>query len=268
MPDVPRGRLERRDEIRARVAERGHVRIDELASEHGVSPMTIHRDLDDLQASGWLRKVRGGATAVPSTMHHGDVAHRMDSMAPEKRALARAAVRHVRPGDSVIVDESTTGLAVADLLHTRAPLTVITHFLALVNRLSGQSGIDLISLGGAYYPAYDAFLGPRTVEAVSSLRASVLISSTTAVTRGHCYHQSQETVAVKRALMAAADRRLLLVDHTKFTKQGLHRLCLLTEYDLVLVDDAIDHRTVDAMRTSGVTVEVVPTDPGVVDAPE
>lgn len=257
-PEAPR---KRRDEIRARVAERGHVRIDELAAEHGVSPMTIHRDLDDLQSSGWLRKVRGGATAIPSSMHHGDVRHRMETMAAEKRALARAALRHIEPGDSVMLDESTTGLALAELLPERAPLTVISHFLALVNRLRGQPGVDLISLGGAYYPAYDAFLGLRTIDAVSSLRASVLVSSTTAVTRGHCYHQSQETVAVKRALMASASLRLLLVDHTKFAKQGLHRLCLLTDFDVVIVDDGLDSRVIDGMRKSGVTVEVAPTDP-------
>jgi len=252
--EVPRSR---RDEIRARVAERGYVRIDELAAEHGVSPMTIHRDLDDLQSSGWLRKVRGGATAVPSSMHHGDVGHRLETMAKEKRGLARAALAHIRPGDSVMIDESTTGLALAELLPERAPITVISHFLALINLLRGQPGLDLISLGGAYYPAYDAFLGLRTVDAVSSLRSSVLVSSTTAVTRGHCYHQSQETVAVKRALMAASDKRLLLVDHSKFAKQGLHRLGPLTDFDVVIVDDGIEQALVQRMRQDGVTVEVV-----------
>lgn len=257
MPDIQDAPRSRRDTIRERVAERGYVRIDELAAEHGVSPMTIHRDLDDLQSSGWLRKVRGGATAVPSSMHHGDVRHRMETMTEVKQRLARAALGHIRPGDSVMVDESTTGLTLADMLGEKAPLTVISHFLALVNRLRGEPGLDLISLGGAYYPAYDAFLGLRTIDAVASLRASVLISSTTAVTRGHCYHQSQETVAVKRALMAAADLKLLLVDHTKFAKQGLHQLAPLTAFDVVIVDDGLDADVVESMRKRGVSVQVV-----------
>ena len=77
-------------------------------------------------------------------------------------------------------------------------LTVITSFPAVIKRLAGEPGADLILLGSAYYPAYDAFLGMRTNEAIRSLRADILFMSTTAVTDGTCYHQSQETVAVKR----------------------------------------------------------------------
>lgn len=254
----PPGRpLARRDQIRARVAEDGFVRIDLLAAEHGVSPMTIHRDLDDLQGHGWLRKVRGGATAVPSSMYHGDVRHRLETMQEAKQTLAREALRHIEPGQSVMLDESTTALALAEVITERAPLTVITHFLALVNRLTDEPGIDLITLGGAYFPAYDAFLGLRTVDAIATLRADVLISSTTAVRRGHCYHQSQETVAVKRALMDAAETSILLVDHTKFTKRGLHQLAPLTAFDHVIVDDGLAPEDEQWMRQHQVPLTVL-----------
>lgn len=247
----------RQDRIRRTVVEVGSVRIEELAAELGVTPMTIRRDLDHLQRQGWLRKVRGGATAEPSAVHHGDVRHRRQYLADVKARLAEAALRHVRPGQSVMLDESTTGLALARQLSRRAPLTVITNFCPVVAELGGTPGIDLVSLGGAYFPAYDAFLGPRTVEGVDSLHADLLVASTTAVTRGQCYHQSQETVAVKRALMAACDRSILLVDHTKFTRRGLYRLAPLTEFDLVVVDDGIDAAALAGLRDAGVEVQVV-----------
>ena len=57
---------DRREQIRLRVVDEGYVRIEALAESFGVSLMTIHRDLDELQTRGWLRKVRGGATAQPS----------------------------------------------------------------------------------------------------------------------------------------------------------------------------------------------------------
>ena len=80
--------------------------------------------------------------------------------------------------------------------------------------------------------------------------------STTAVTNGHCYHQSQETVAVKRALMDAADRRILLLDHTKFDKSGLHQLAPLAAFDLVIVDSGTSPEDVVALRASGVKLLV------------
>lgn len=250
------GARERRDQIRQRVVDEGFVGIKDLAEAYDVSVMTIHRDLDALQSKGWLRKVRGGATAQPSAMYHGDVRHRLQAMSEAKHQLAAAAVEHVTAGDSVLIDDSTTGLAVAELLPARGPLTVITNFLALVKRLATEPGIDLITLGGAYYPAYDAFLGLRTCEAAASLRADVLFMSTTAITNGYCYHQSQETVAVKRALMDAADRKILLADHSKFTKNGLHQLAPLTAFDLVIVDKETPEEEITAQRAAGVNLHV------------
>src|SRR3569833_2585131 len=104
-------------------------------------------------------------------MYHGDVRHRLRAMAEAKRELADAAAGLVSPGSSVMSDDSTTGLAVAALLPGRGPLTVITNFLAEVNLLAGTPGVDLITLGGAYYPAYDAFLGLRSCEAGRARRA-------------------------------------------------------------------------------------------------
>lgn len=46
------------------LAVQGTVDIGELAHTLGVSPMTIHRDLDRLEREGQLRKVRGGALPV------------------------------------------------------------------------------------------------------------------------------------------------------------------------------------------------------------
>lgn len=247
---------DRRERIRERVVDEGFVRIEQLAEELRVNPMTIRRDLDHLQSQGWLRKVRGGATAQPSAVHHGDVRHRTRAMAEEKEQLARAALRLVRPGHAIILDESTTALALSALLPQRAPLTVITNFLPVIHGLAGSPGIDLIALGGAYYPAYDAFLGLRTVDGVRTLHADLLFMSTTAVTRGHCYHQSQETVAVKRALMEVSDRSVLMLDHTKFRRRGLFQLAPLTAFDHVLVDDGTDAALVRSMRTEGIDVSV------------
>ena len=247
---------ERRERMRRRVVAEGFVRMEDLVEEHGVSLMTVHRDLDALQREGWLRKVRGGATAEPSSVHHGDVRHRAAAMAAAKRQIAAAALEMVEPGMSVLIDESTTGLALARLLPARAPLKVVTNFLAAVNALALHEGVDLVALGGDYFPAYDAFLGLRTSEAIGSLRADVLFMSTTAVTGGHCYHQSQETVAVKRALMAAAGRRVLLLDHSKFSKQGLYRLAPLTAFDLVILDAGTPQEHLTHLSELGVSVLV------------
>lgn len=219
--------------------------------------MTIHRDLDALQSQGWLRKVRGGATALPSDVFHGDVSQRMAAMADVKRRLAHTALDLVVPGQTIMLDESTTCLHLAQRLAERTPLTVITNFLAVIKLLAGEPGITLVDLGGTYFPAYDAFLGLRTAEAAQSVRADVLFMSTTAISHGRCYHQSQETVHVKRALIDSAARRVLLVDHSKFSRQGLYTLAPLTAFDTVLVDDGLPPEEQRRIRDAGVALRVV-----------
>ncbi|MGW9431088.1 DeoR family transcriptional regulator, partial [Streptomyces decoyicus] len=111
---------------------------------------------------------------------------------------------------------------------------------------------------GVYFPAYDAFMGPHTADAVRAFRADVLFMSTTAVTNGRCYHTSPETVQVKRAMMESAGRRVLVADHTKFAKGGLYALAPLTDFDLLIVDDGLAAEQVREFRAAGTEVLVVP----------
>ncbi|MDN3296063.1 DeoR/GlpR family DNA-binding transcription regulator [Streptomyces ficellus] len=250
---------ERRRKLRDLVTDKGFARTSDLAEEFGVSVMTIHRDLDALQSQGWLRKVRGGASCLPSTQFHGSVSERMTTMARTKHRLARAAAELLAPGQIVMLDDSTTCLSLARQMADHTPLTVITNSLPAISALAKEPGVSLIALGGTYFPAYDAFMGLHTAHSVESFRADVLFMSTTAVTGGRCYHMSPETVQVKRAMMASAGRRVLLVDHTKFANQGLYALAPLTDFDLVLVDEAAPAAEVRRLRDIGVDVRTVDT---------
>ena len=255
----------RRDAVRRRVAELGFVRVDQLADECGVSIMTVHRDLDELEARGFLHKVRGGATSAPTRTFHGDLAHRMRAQVREKQLMAEYVMRtEVVPGQVVALDDSTTALAVARLLPQRAPLTVVTHFLPVLRALAEHPGIELIGLGGRFVPSYDSFLGQATAAAAAELQTDILFMSTTAVVDGVCYIQSQDTVVTRRALVANAARTVALVDHTKFSRRALHRLVDLVDLDRVVVDTGTAPEVVRNLERRGVAVEMVDGTPGVV----
>ena len=247
----------RREAVRRRVAEAGFVRVDALASEFAVSIMTVHRDLDELEERGFLHKVRGGATTAPTRTFHGDLPHRMQAQVPQKQAMAAVVLAdEISPGQVVALDDSTTTLALARMLPERAPLTVVTHFLPVVRALSGQPGIELIGLGGRYDAAYDSFLGQATAAAAAELRTDLLVMSTTAVTDGVCYIQSQDTVVTRRALIASAARTVAMVDHTKFVRRALHRLVDLATLDRVVVDDGTAGSVLNGLRRRGVRVDI------------
>ena len=92
------------------VLRHGSVSAQELAETFAVSVMTVHRDLDELQRQGVLRKSRGVATARPSGTFESNVAFRLKSQLEAKRAIAQHACRHLESGMSVLLDDSTTVL--------------------------------------------------------------------------------------------------------------------------------------------------------------
>jgi DeoR/GlpR family transcriptional regulator of sugar metabolism len=247
---------QRQQRILAQVIADGSVRNEDLAERFGVSVMTILRDLTVLDRQGLLRRTRGGATVQPSALFESSVTVRMAGQTAEKHAVARAALRHVEPGQAILLDDSTTGIHFARLLRDVGQATVITNFLPVLHELTGAPGIRLIGLGGEYHESAEAFVGGMTVESIRSLSADLAVLSTSAITGGVCYHQMQDTVAFKRAMMDVAARRILYVDHTKFQRRALHALTPLTSFDLVIVDERTPEDVLQELRDRSVEVEI------------
>jgi DeoR/GlpR family transcriptional regulator of sugar metabolism len=252
----PTKQAERQRAIAQAVMTQGAVRIEQLAERFDISLMTVHRDLDELQARGLLRKARGVATALSSTLVESSDVYRSHQQIEEKRAVATAARQVVEAGPSRFRDDSTTVLQMVKELPGKAPLTVITNVLTVLEELRGTRDVTLIGLGGTHYNWCNAFMGRMTIEAIRSLRADVFLMSAAAVTDDTCFFQSQETVDTKRAMFDSAHTRILLVDHTKFDKRALHAMASLSEYDAVVVDAATPRAQVDRLKKQGVQVVV------------
>jgi DeoR/GlpR family transcriptional regulator of sugar metabolism len=247
---------ERRDEIRRRVVEEGYARIDDLSRAFGVSVMTVHRDLDVLAQEGWLTKIRGGATANPSVLVEAGVRKRTAVLQAEKAAIGAQAARLLRAGQTIFVDDSTTALGLLPYLETVGPITVATNFMPVANALSAAPKVEVVILGGRYYPLQEACFGLQTCEAIHQLHADLLFMSTTAVHSGSCYHRSEMTVMVKRAFMQCAARTVLLVDHAKFGRPAPHLLCPVSAFDLVITDTGIHEDDLAELREVHAVVEV------------
>ncbi|MBP7002628.1 DeoR/GlpR family DNA-binding transcription regulator [Amaricoccus sp.] len=247
----------RRQAIMEALIEAGSATVDDLSARFAVSRMTIHRDLDELEAGGLLRKVRGGASIRSSARFESDYRYRASLAAAEKDRIARAAARLVEPGQTVILDDGSTAGAVARHLAARRPVTVITNNLTAIGELAGANGVTLIALGGQYSRKFHGFFGLACEEAMRGLRADVAFLSSSAIRGAAAWHQNQEVVQAKRLMIAAADQRRLLVDHTKFGRPALHFLCDLVAFDSVLTDRAPGEEDRAALEAAGARLDVV-----------
>lgn len=256
VPPTPKSKGARLNYINERVRAVGFVAVDDLVDELEVSRMTVHRDLDELQSIGALRKVRGGASAHRSTQFESDLQFRLNAETEEKQRIASVAAQFANDGDVILMDDSTTALGLIPHLEERAPFTVITNFLPVLERLSANPQMNVIGLGGQYIARYAAFLGMICEENLGALFADVAFISTSSMRNGVLYHQDQQVLATKRAMMEASDRRVLLMDHTKIGQAALFKLGDISDFTHIVVDDKTDDSVVSMIRDHGVDVVV------------
>jgi DeoR/GlpR family transcriptional regulator of sugar metabolism len=237
----------------------GSATAADLASQFGVSLVTIHRDLDELERRGVVRKFHGGVTAQPSGVFESQMPYRLATMTAEKEAIARTALHYVEPGMSILLDDSTTVLAMVDGLVERTPLHVATTFLAGMRRLSelaADHDLTLIGIGGRYDVAHDSFVGVQTNQQVQGIHVDAVFLSTSAVSATDMYHQEEQVAALKREMLNSASRRYLLIDHTKLDRRALLKIAALGELDLIITDDGADSGVLAGWSAAGIAYEI------------
>ncbi len=244
----------RQQQIMDLLVAEGWVALDDLAQRFGVSKMTVHRDLDDLEQAGLLRKLRGGASIEAGMQFESDYRFRERQGGPEKRRMAREALRLVEPGMTVIVNDGSTAAVLGAMLPECRPLTVITNNHAVIDALKTEPGIELIALGGEYSQKFNGFFGIVTEESLAGLRADIAFVSAPAVSGRQAFHMEAQVVRAKRAMIAAADRACLLVNHRRFGHTALYRLADLGEFDTIISDQAPEKAAAQALAEAGLTL--------------
>ncbi|MBD8554861.1 DeoR/GlpR transcriptional regulator [Rhizobium sp. CFBP 8762] len=247
----------RRQGIMDLLMEAGNATIEDLSARFNVSKMTIHRDLDDLEQAGLLRKVHGGASIQSSAQFESDFRYREKIAAEEKQSLSAAAAALIEPGQIIIIDDGSTAGGIAAHLNNIRPLTVITNNLSVITTLSGVAGIQLIALGGEYSKKFNGFFGIVAEDALKSLRADIAFLSSSAVQGDAAFHQDQEVVQSKRLMIRAARKRYLLVDHLKFGRSALHFLTGLDAFDAVLTGEGVSPNAEQHLAEAGISLKKI-----------
>ena len=262
VPDEGLSAGERRETILQLLLEHESVTVRELVERFGVSTMTAHRDLDALAERGVLRKVRGGATAQPTALYESSLGFRLGEMQEAKQRIARAAAAQVQPGSSLVLDDSTTGLAMVPYLAEIPELTIVTTFVSVVDEVAHltEGTVNLIGIGGTYDAKYHAFGGVMAERALRDLRVDRCFTACLVDVARGVFHREPEQAALKRTMLEIADASTLLADSSKFSKRGMHRIAGLDAFDRAVVDDSTDPAHISALRSHGLDVTVAGPD--------
>lgn len=252
-------REERQQSIINLLVENKTVDLEDLADRFTVSKMTIHRDLDELEQAGVLRKVRGGATIDAGTQFESDFRIRERQGHEAKLSMARCALELVEPGMTVMVNDGSMAAVLGEMLLQKRPLTLITNNAAIMERLKGEGGITLIALGGIYSAKFNAFVGVVTEEALSRLRADIAFISTPAVSGRLAYHMDDNIVRAKRAMISSAAKTCLLVNHERIGHTALHVMADLADFDAVITDSTPEAAALKEFEQAGIKLTIAST---------
>ena len=227
--------------------------MSDLAQSFGVSEMTVRRDLRELAREGKLERVRGGAVnASGEPPFEETVVERFEA----KDRIGAAAAALVRDGDTVMIDIGATTLQAAHHLHGRR-ITVVTTSLAVYEELVPDHGIDLLLPGGVVRRNYRSLVGVLAEDSLRQLKADVLFLGTSAIDeRLAVWDDTMVEVPIKRAMIAAAERVVLLADAEKFAMSGVVRVCEAGALDHIVTDSALPAAARAAIEEAGIEVTV------------
>jgi len=246
---------ERQQEIVKIARKNSRVDVVALADELNVTVETIRRDLTVLERAGVLRRVHGGAIPVERIGFEPAVAARDAVLTAEKERIAKAALAELPQDGAIILDAGTTTARLAQVLPTDRELTVVVNSPVLATILGPRPNVTVLLLGGRLRGRTLAAVDDWALRPLADLYVDVAFMGTNgcSVERG-LTTPDQAEAAVKRAMIAAARRVVVLADHTKVGNDNLARFGSLSDVDVLITDSGLDPELATEIEDAGIRV--------------
>jgi DeoR/GlpR family transcriptional regulator of sugar metabolism len=253
---------------RARIIELlrrdGAVGLKEMSQVLGASVSTLRRDVDYLCEQNHLERTHGGAVLtdrLAGVELEREIASELESNA--KRVIGQRASAMIQPGQTVILDSGTSTAAAARMARDRGvAFTAITNDFTIAAILSESPAIKVLVTGGMVRAGTSTLLGVDTLHYIRRLRADLAFVGTHALSGTEMSDTSIELAELKRAIIAATDRPVLLADSSKIFSRAFCGFGRVGDMDHLITDSRLlpDRRLL--LEGNGLRVEVVSVETG------
>lgn len=241
----------------------GSVRVADVATELGVSEMTVRRDLEFLEEQGLCEKVHGGATLRDGRRAHepGFDAKSRENLA-EKTAIGRAAAALVRPGTAIGISAGTTTYQAAKFLIDIPGLTIVTNSTNIATYLNRYPSPDrTVLLVGGSWTRSDALVGPFAVQIIDQLQLDTVLLGVHGLShRGGLTTPNLAEAETNKAFVRSTSELVVLADHSKWNLTGMCTIAPLEAAAVVVTDEGMRAEAVEALEDSCGRVVIAPID--------
>ena len=249
----------RKRRILEKLDEDGFITVSGVSELLGCAPVTVRRELEELEKQGLLKRVHGGAVRTGSNFVHNNVKEAFYQRIYDKMEIAKMAYDTIAAGETILVDDASTCPHLGSLIVNgrEKPLHVITNSILLAERLLDCPHVDLTVIGGSVAKNLAATEGDaawKQLEEVSADRAFIGVNGID-FERGISltgYPQQK----VKSLMMARSRSAYILADSGKFGKYYMSLLCPADEPTGIITDQNVDPRVLAKAREKGITILV------------
>lgn len=245
--------IERRNAILAKLQEERKVVVNELATSFRVTEETIRRDLDKLEKEGMAKKTYGGAVLNENLNIDLPYNVRRKSNVEGKNYIAQVISDMIEDGDNIILDASTTALAVAQKIKEKNGITVITNSIEIILELSDKSNFKILSTGGMLKEGSLALVGYQAERMIGTFHVDLAIVSCKGIDISHGLTDSNEADAeVKKSIIKSSNKKILAVDSTKFDKISFATICDFSNIDVIVTEKKPDDKWIKFFEQKGI----------------
>ncbi|TCL05443.1 DeoR/GlpR family DNA-binding transcription regulator [Sodalis ligni] len=263
--------IERHRYITEILSQHGRILVNELALGCQVSRETIRRDLVQLELQGVLLRSHGGAvhiqTAIAQTegkqviseIVQGESFRKRSAEHPDQKArIAKRALSFIKAGECILLDSSTSSWFLARQIPD-IELVVLTNSLHIIQTLACKENIRVIGLGGEFSAKYEDFVGILAEKILKDFVINTLFFSCHGLSlEGGMRESNEHHARLKQQMLQASERKILLVDSSKFGRRSFVRICHYHDIDVVITDQLADEEFRQELAWNNVLVIVVP----------
>ncbi|MEM9972951.1 MAG: DeoR/GlpR family DNA-binding transcription regulator [Pseudomonadota bacterium] len=237
------------------------VEVARLSDALGVSAVTIRSDLEALDRRQLLRRIRGGAMSVQPARFERPLELPSQSFGAEKDRIGALAARMVRSGETIILDAGTTALAMAAALpDDLRDIVVITSALDIAIALENHAGVSVVVTGGMVKKTgrnrhARSLISPFAGLVLERVNADCAYLCCAGIDSERGFTNAQfEEVEVKRAMLKAARRAVMLGDSGKLGHVAGARIAELHEVSRLVTDTGAEPAQVQALEAAGLDI--------------
>lgn len=223
---------ERHSFILNQLNENGLVKSADLMDMLNCSESTIRRDLANLEESGALMRIHGGAKRIYKLDKELTYNEKTVKNVQSKHLIGKFASSLIENNDVIYMDAGTTTLAMINFL-TAKNITVVTNGLLHASLLADRN-INIIQLGGSVKNSTKAIIGANSLSELQNYRFTKAFLGTNGVdiTFG-CTTPDPEEAAIKSLAHHQSSVTYVLADESKWNKVNFAKVCSLEEVTII-----------------------------------